>query len=168
MIILYSISLLFILLLGFMALVIWGIYQFDKIFLNQLFFNYLNNKYSLPREWSKIGSIQQNIYSLLPTLEHLKVKEQVKLSDSGEYLIIQLGSNISSGQQGEIENIVKGIIANHEVSYTIDYSQVELVNGGWFILLKLETIEDATFNQNARATEPKIQEEFDLDEIIEL
>ena len=91
MIILYSISLLFILLLGFMALVIWGIYQFDKIFLNQLFFNYLNNKYSLPREWSKIGSIQQNIYSLLPTLEHLKVKEQVKLSDSGEYLIIQLG-----------------------------------------------------------------------------
>jgi len=33
MIILYSISLLFILLLGFMALVIWGIYQFDKILL---------------------------------------------------------------------------------------------------------------------------------------
>lgn len=155
-------------LLEFLALIIWGIYQFDKMFLNQLFFNYLNSKYSPPKELPKIGSIQKNIYDMLPSLERLKVTGKIKLSDNRDFLMIQLSSDISPEQQLELENIVRGIIANHEVPYTVDYSQIDLDNGGWFANLKLETIEEATFNKNARSTEPRPQGEFDDEEYFEL
>ncbi len=164
----FSILMFLIILLLLIFLPLYLLYQFDTIFLNRMGFNYLNSKISPPKDWPRIGSITTAIVNELPSLGHLKVKEKVMLYNKNNFLAISLSSDISPEQQLELENIVKGIIANHAVHYTVDYSQIELLNGGWFALFKLDTIEEATFNKNARASEPRKQEEFDDDDIIEL
>lgn len=145
-------------------ILIYGIYYIDKTFLDSLIYRFLDQKYSPPREWPRLHSIQQNIYTLLPNMEHLKVKQNTLPYNDNEYLIVQLVSDISATKKQELESTIKGIIANHHAPYTIDYTQIRLINGGWFALFKLAMFEEATFNQNARANDPQPQEEFHNDD----
>ncbi|MDY5636069.1 MAG: hypothetical protein SPF57_06990 [Streptococcus orisratti] len=135
-------------------------YQIDKKIFNGIGLQYLKEKYTLPYYWEKSDSILKAIYDRVPELTKFKAVENVGIDEKGQFLYIQLSSNIKQEQLNELEGIVKGIIANHQVNWTVDYSKTQLFNAGWFAIFKIETIQQANFNQNARLSDPQSRDTF--------
>ncbi|MGS4809736.1 hypothetical protein [Streptococcus sp. Z554] len=112
------------------------------------------------------ATILQNVVNHLnQNLSHdLQLKTINPATTRGVDIWVYLANNLDTNSQKELEEYFRGVLAKYTNEFALDYMHIEMnVGAGWVAKFDVKTIEEATYNRMARASEVVQEEEFDED-----
>ena len=112
------------------------------------------------------ATILQNVVNHLnQNLAHdLQLKTINPATTRGVDVWVYLARNLDTNSQKELEEYFRGVLAKYTNEFALDYMHIEMNAGaGWVAKFDVKTIEEATYNRMARASEVVQEEEFDED-----
>jgi hypothetical protein len=112
------------------------------------------------------ATILQNVVNHLnQNLSHdLQLKTINPATTRGVDVWVYLANNLDTNSQKELEEYFRGVLAKYTNEFALDYMHIEMnVGAGWVAKFDVKTIEEATYNRMARASEVVQEEEFDED-----
>ena len=112
------------------------------------------------------ATILQNVVNHLnQNLSHdLQLKTINPATTSGVDVWVYLANNLDTNSQKELEEYFMGVLAKYTNEFALDYMHIEMnVGAGWVAKFDVKTIEEATYNRMARASEVVQEEKFDED-----
>lgn len=115
---------------------------------------------------SRKATILQNVVNHLnQNLTHdLQLKTINPATTRGIDVWIYLANKLDSTTETKLEDYFSGILSKYTNEFALDYMHIEINAGaGWVAKFDVKTIEEATYNRMARASEVVQEEEFDED-----
>ena len=112
------------------------------------------------------ATILQNVVNHLnQNLSHdLQLKTINPATTRGVDVWVYLANNLDTNSQKELEEYFRGVLAKYTNEFALDYMHIEMnVGAGWVAKFDVKTIQEATYNRMARASEVVQEEEFDED-----
>ena len=112
------------------------------------------------------ATILQNVVNHLnQNLAHdLQLKTINPATTRGVDVWVYLAHNLDTNSQKELEEYFMGVLAKYTNEFALDYMHIEMnIGAGWIAKFDVKTIEEATYNRMARASEVIQEEEFDED-----
>lgn len=112
------------------------------------------------------GTVLQNVVNHLNQnlSQDLQLKTINPATTRGIDVWIYLANNLDTNSQKELEEYFMGVLAKYTNEFALDYMHIEMnVGAGWVAKFDVKTIEEATYNRMARASEVVQEEEFDED-----
>jgi hypothetical protein len=112
------------------------------------------------------GTVLQNVVNHLnQNLSHdLQLKTINPATTRGIDVWIYLANNLDTNSQKELEEYFMGVLAKYTNEFALDYMHIEMnIGAGWVAKFDVKTVEEATYNRMARASEVVQEEEFDED-----
>ena len=112
------------------------------------------------------ATILQNVVNHLnQNLAHdLQLKTINPATTRGVDVWVYLAHNLDTNSQKELEEYFMGVLAKYTNEFALDYMHIEMnIGAGWIAKFDVKTIEEATYNRMARASEVVQEEEFDED-----
>ena len=105
-----------------------------------------------------VNYFNKNLY------QDLQLKTINPTTTDGVEVWVYLANNLNDDEQLSLENYFIGVISKYTSEFALDVLTVEQVAGaGWIAKFDVKTIEEATYNRMARASEVVQEEEFDED-----
>ena len=112
------------------------------------------------------GTVLQNVVNHLNQnlSQDLQLKTINPATTRGIDVWIYLANNLDTNSQKELEEYFMGVLAKYTNEFALDYMHIEMnIGAGWIAKFDVKTIEEATYNRMARASEVVQEEEFDED-----
>ena len=112
------------------------------------------------------ATILQNVVNHLNQnlSQDLQLKTINPATTRGIDVWIYLANNLDTNSQKELEDYFIGVLAKYTNEFALDYMHIEMnVGAGWVAKFDVKTIEEATYNRMARASEVVQEEKFDED-----
>ncbi|EFX56177.1 hypothetical protein HMPREF0849_01582 [Streptococcus sp. C300] len=112
------------------------------------------------------ATILQNVVNHLNQnlSQDLQLKTINPATTSGVDVWVYLANNLDTNSQKELEEYFMGVLAKYTNEFALDYMHIEMnVGAGWVAKFDVKTIEEATYNRMARASEVVQEEKFDED-----
>ena len=112
------------------------------------------------------GAVLQNVVNHLNQnlSQDLQLKTINPATTRGIDVWIYLANNLDTNSQKELEDYFMGVLAKYTNEFALDYMHIEMnIGAGWVAKFDVKTIEEATYNRMARASEVVQEEKFDED-----
>ena len=112
------------------------------------------------------ATILQNVVNHLNQnlSQDLQLKTINPATTGGVDVWVYLAHNLDTNSQKELEEYFMGVLAKYTNEFALDYMHIEMnVGAGWVAKFDVKTIEEATYNRMARASEVVQEEKFDED-----
>ena len=112
------------------------------------------------------ATILQNVVNHLNQnlSQDLQLKTINPATTGGVDVWVYLANNLDTNSQKELEEYFMGVLAKYTNEFALDYMHIEMnVGAGWVAKFDVKTIEEATYNRMARASEVVQEEKFDED-----
>lgn len=131
-----------------------------KILFNK-WLEYSENKELQHRKMVALDNTKNHISKNLEKDTGLKT---TKPATSGVDLWVYLVNSLNDSEESRLEDYFSGVLSKYTAEFSLDILVVEQVAGaGWVAKFDVKTIEEATYNRMARASEVVQEEEFDED-----
>ena len=112
------------------------------------------------------GTVLQNVVNHLnQNLSHdLQLKTINPATTRGIDVWIYLANNLDTNSQKELEDYFMGVLAKYTNEFALDYMHIEMnVGAGWVAKFDVKTIDEASYNRMARASEVTNEDRYDED-----
>lgn len=125
----------------------------------------LNKKADEQLQARKATVLQNVVNHLNQNLFHdLQLKTINPATTGGVDVWVYLANKLDSTTETKLEDYFSGILSKYTNEFALDYLHIEMNAGaGWVAKFDVKTIEEATYNRMARASEVVQEEEFDED-----
>ena len=113
----------------------------------------------------KATILQTVVNHLNQNLAHdLQLKTINHATTRGVDVWVYLANNLDTNSQKELEEYFMGVLAKYTNEFALDYMHIEMnIGAGWIAKFDVKTIDEASYNRMARASEVTNEDRYDED-----